>query len=71
MELQEFLNSIRILWNIDRPEYLECINDEDREFLGDQLLWERFARDPHRAFVALSTQDQERVFAIIQERNKR
>lgn len=70
MTLQELLNSIRFFWNIDPGQYLACINAEDREFLGDVLILERFRRDPFRAFVSLPTQDQERVFAIIERKNK-
>lgn len=71
MNLRQFTNGARVLWNIEGDEYLACINKEDREFIGDTILLDRFRRDPHRAFVSLPTQDQERVFAIITERNKR
>ncbi len=71
MTIREFMNGVKVLWNIERHEYLACINQEDREHFGDTLLMERFRRDPHRAFCALPTQDQERVFAIITERNKK
>lgn len=71
MSLDEFLNGLRVLWNINAKEYLACINHEDREFFGDKELWEKFAKDAHRTFAGLPTQDQERVFAIITERNSR
>lgn len=69
MTLQEFLNGVRVLWNIDMREYLTCINDEDREYFGDNKLWGDFAKDAHRTFANLPQQDQERVFAIIEKRN--
>jgi len=69
MTLQEFLNGIRVLWNIDADQYLSCINREDREYFGDESMWCRFSDNPHRTFSALPTQDQERLFAIIQQRN--
>lgn len=71
MRLDEFLNGIRVLWNIDADEYLACINVEDREYYGDGPLWEAFRDRPHRTFVGLPTQDQERVFAVIEKRNAR
>ena len=71
MTLDEFLNGVRVLWNIDRHEYLSCINGEDRKYFGEQMLWERFYKEPHRTFAALPTQDQERVFALITGRNRK
>lgn len=70
MTLQEFLHGIRILWNIEGDEYIACINKEDREHFGDDDLMKRFLRDPQRTFVSLPDQDQKRVFAIIEKRNK-
>lgn len=69
MNLNEFTNGLRVLWNIDMREYLNCINDEDREYIGDEKLWNAFAKEPHRTFAGLPTQDQERVFAIITARH--
>ena len=69
MTLAEFLNGIRVLWNIDADEYLPCINQEDREYFGDNLLWLRFAGDPQRTFSGLPSQDQQRVFALIERKN--
>ena len=70
MTLEEFTNGIRVLWNIDRREYLACISEEDREYIGDDKLWEDFRTDAHRTFARLPTQDQRRVFAIIEKRNQ-
>lgn len=69
MTLYQFLNGIRILWNIGYDEYLACINDEDREFFGDDALWERFATEPHKTFSGLPEQDQTRIFSLIEKRN--
>lgn len=69
MTMQQFLNGVRVLWNIDMAEYLACINVEDREHFGDIDLWEKFSRQPHRTFAELPDQDQRRVFAIIEKRN--
>jgi len=69
MTLYQFLNGIRILWNINADEYLDCLNKEDREFFGDETLWARFRDDPHRTFSGLPEQDQERIFALIERRN--
>ena len=71
MPLRQFLNGIRILWNINADEFLGCINVEDREYFGDEALWKRFRDDPHKTFAGLPSQDQERIFAIIQKRNVR
>jgi len=71
MTLEEFTNGLRVLWNIDMRQYLACINEEDREYVGDNKLWEAFRTDPHRAYAGLPLQDQERVFAIITERNQK
>lgn len=68
MKLHDFSNAVRTLWNIERPEYLACISKEDREFIGDDILWARFEIDPHRTFIALPDQDQRRVFAIVEAR---
>lgn len=70
MNLRQFSNGLRVLWNISSAEYLACINTDDREHFGDLVLWSRFVKDAHRTFVALPTQDQERVFAIITRRNQ-
>lgn len=69
MTLYQFLNGIRILWNIPRAQYLSCINQEDREFVGDDELWKNFARDAHKTFSGLPEQDQRRIFALIEDRN--
>lgn len=69
MTLEEFANGLRVLWNIDMRQYLTCINEEDREYVGDNKLWEAFRNDPHKTFANLPDQDQRRVFAIITERN--
>ena len=66
MTLYEFLNGIRILWNIDAHEYLTCINAEDREYFGEAMLWAKFRDNPHRTFAALPEQDQRRIFEIIE-----
>lgn len=71
MTLQEFTNGLRVLWCLSGDEYLGCINAEDREYLGDDLLLERFRRDPQKAFAHLPDQDQVRVFAIIEQKNKK
>ena len=70
MNLAQFLNGLRVLFCIDAREYLACINIEDREFFGDAELWKKFASNPHRTFCELPDQDQRRVFAIIEARNK-
>lgn len=70
MNLPQFSNALRVLWNIDAAEYLACINATDRGFFEGRRLWETFRDNPHRTFLALPTQDQERVFAIIEQRNK-
>lgn len=69
VQLYEFLNGIRVLWNINAAEYLACINAEDREYFGDEELWHRFRGEPHKTFAELPQQDQERLFAIIERRN--
>jgi hypothetical protein len=69
MTLDEFLNGIRVLWNIDAEQYLACINKEDREYFGDSVLWLRFQGDPHRTFSGLPDQDQRRLFALVERRN--
>lgn len=69
MNIYQFLNGIRVLWNIDAAEYLACINPEDRAHFGDDKLWQRFQAEPHRTFSGLPSQDQERVFAIVERRN--
>ena len=69
MTLAEFTNGIRVLWNIDAEEYLACINQEDRDYFGDSVLWLRFQGDPHRTFSGLPDQDQRRVFALVERRN--
>jgi hypothetical protein len=71
MTLEQFLNGIRILWNIGADEYLACINKEDREYFGDESLWGQFATSPHKTFAALPDQDQRRIFALIERRNAR
>jgi hypothetical protein len=71
MTLHQFLNGIRILWNINANEYLACINQEDREYFGDDKLWARFRDEPHRTFAQLPDQDQVRIFALIEQRNVR
>lgn len=70
MTFEEFSNGLRVLWNINKADYLACINDEDREHYGDGALWARFATDAHKTFAGLPTQDQMRVFAIITRRNE-
>ena len=69
MTLDQFLNGIRVLWNINAHEYLSCINKEDREYFGDAALWEKFSKAPHKTFAALPDQDQRRIFALIERRN--
>ncbi len=69
MLLSEFSNGMRVLWCLSGEEYLKCINAEDREYVGDDKLWERFCTNPHRTFVELPDQDQERLFSIIAHRN--
>ena len=69
MTLYQFLNGIRILWNIGADEFLSCINAEDREYFGDSALWKRFRDDPHKTFSGLPEQDQKRIFALIEARN--
>jgi hypothetical protein len=69
MTLEEFTNGVRVLWNIDMRQYLSCINDEDREYVGDEKLWNDFSANAHKTFANLPDQDQRRVFAIIVERN--
>jgi len=69
MTLAQFLNGLRVLWNIDADEYLACINQEDREHFGDDVLWKRFVSAPHRTFAGLPGQDQKRIFALIERRN--
>ena len=69
MTLAEFLNGIRVLWNIDADEYLPCINQEDREYYRDVNLWSRFRSAPHMTFSGLPSQDQQRVFALIERKN--
>ncbi len=71
MTLAEFSNGLRVLLNIDAHEFLGCINAEDRLAVGDKLLWETFRDSPHRTFIRLPTQDQERLFAVIQDRNRK
>ncbi len=71
MSLNEFLNGIRVLWNVGADEYLSCINPEDRGYFSDEVLWRRFATEPHRTFANLPDQDQERIFALIQRRNEK
>jgi len=62
MSLDEFSNGIRVLWNLNRSEYLDCINETDRAFITDPVLWHRFVNDRIRTFLKLPTQDQERIF---------
>jgi len=69
LNLQQFLNGVRVLMCINQEEFLACINKEDRLYFGDQELSNRFFKNPHRCFCELPTQDQERLFAIIAERN--
>lgn len=69
MTLYQFLNGIRILWNLSADEFLFCINQEDREFFGDKALWTRFRDDPHKTFAGLPEQDQVRIFDLIERRN--
>ena len=71
MTLRQFLNGLRVLWNLDAAEYLGCINAEDREYFGDEALWNKFVAQPHRTFSGLPDQDQERVFAVIRRRNEK
>jgi len=69
MTLQEFSKGIRfLLYSIGRDEYLSCINETDRKFIGDSLLWLRFEQDPVPTFLRLPTQDQERVFGLFARR---
>lgn len=70
MTLRQFSNGVRVLWNIERDEFLACINDADRRFVGDEILADAFMTDPIRTFIRLPDQDQERVFKIIERKNK-
>ena len=69
MTFPEFHNALRILMCLSGAEFLACINAEDREYFGDDKLLEKFRANPHRNFCELPTQDAERLFAIIHERN--
>ncbi len=69
MTIDEFLNGVRVLWNMNADEYLGCINQEDREYFGDDVLWARFRDEPHKTFAGLPDQDRERIFALIERRN--
>lgn len=70
MTLDEYLNGLRVLWCIDAVDFLACINEDDRDYFGDDYLWNKFRQSPHRTFVELPTHDQKRIFAIIEERSK-
>lgn len=69
MKFNEFHNGLRVLMCLSGAEFLGCLNDEDREYFGDEKLLEKFRANPHRNFCELPTQDAERLFAIIQEKN--
>lgn len=71
MYLYQFLNGLRVLWNLDADEYLACINHDDRDYFGDGPLWSAFTANPHKTFSGLPDQDKERIFAVIQQRNER
>lgn len=70
MTYAQFHNGIRVIMCLSGDEVLGATNSEDREFLGDDLILERFRRDPLKYFVACPTQDSEWMFAIIERKNK-
>lgn len=69
MTYDEFNNGLRVLLCINCKTFLECINPEDREFVGDNQLWDRFVKNPYQTFLNLPTQDSLRLFDIIETRN--
>ena len=69
MTFDQFHNGLRVLYCISGSEFLSCINAEDREYIGDDKLLERFRANPHKYFCECPTQDAERLFGIITERN--
>jgi len=66
MRFAEFHNALRILISIDRGELV------DAGVIAplDKVEWPKFRDNPWRWFIAASDDQAQRVFAIIERRNK-
>lgn len=69
MTYRDFHHALRILLCLSGEEFLSCVNAEDREFIGDDKLLERFRQNEFKTFLELPTQDSERLFALIERKN--
>lgn len=56
MTFDQFHNAIRVLWNIDRPDWMAA----------DQ--WFAFNNDPHRFFVKADDETARKLWALIEPR---
>lgn len=77
MELAEFHNGLRVLMNIDQPEFEATLDPDDRKMFTRmeagwaERMWIRFRDHPHRYFIECCQSQTDKLFAIIQERNKK
>lgn len=63
MTLAEFSNALRILHSMDF--------DEVASFIGDTTQWHDFRRDPVRFFLRADDALQDKLWAIVERRQKR
>ena len=75
MDFADFHNALRILLNIDQPEFDETLDPMDRQEAGAlagewaDRKWRRFRDDPHRYFIEACDSQAKKLFAIIEERS--
>jgi hypothetical protein len=69
MTLREFHNGLRILLNIDSPEFYAAIDPEQKQprgLLVDE--WLKFSNDPYKWFIRAGDAQVDGLWTIIERR---
>lgn len=71
MTKREFANALRILLNIDFPEFGEAAMSDGTTPIDALKEWPKFRDNPHRWFITCSGKQESALWAIIEQRQPR
>ncbi len=70
MTIREFGNALRVLLNIDYPEFEKAAMSDGTTMLDAHAAWPKFRDNPHRWFISCSDKQEAALWKIIQERSR-